>query len=260
MLQNSSFFTNNLRSVVVIGLVSFLLVFAFRTEAETNNTQRPLFRINSGNVPPYTSVDADGFENLLARKLLARLGYRSVFNSVPSQRGLQNINNGVDDFILSRIAGLQQWYPNILPIDEVVVEWNFVVFVRDDSNIQINNWGDLKPYNVAYVNGWKIFDKKITHYKSIKKVHLAAQLFKLLETGRIDVAAYAYHPGLHILRKNNITGIKVLSPPLARKKKYFYIHKKHAALEKKFAAELRNMKKDGTYKKLYFQTMPASMK
>lgn len=52
------------------------------------------------------------------------------------------------------------------------------------------------------------------------------------------------------LKKMNLTDVKVLSPPLATKKMYMYLNKKHKGLALKVAESLKEMKRDGSYDRI----------
>lgn len=205
-----------------------------------------IFKINAPVNPPAKTKNNDGFEDLLAIELYTRLGFKPVITSVPAQRGLLNLNQGIDDGILTRVAGLEKNYPNIVQMNEHANERDYIAFARR-KDIKINNWDDFEPYNVAMINGWKIFEKNIKKYKSLVKVRGPEQLFNLLASERVDVVVYARTAGDWMLKKMNLKDIHAIEPPLAKKKKYFYLHKRHAHLVPKADAIMRQIKEDGTY-------------
>lgn len=234
-------------------VIAFLFIPLY---GQANNvTSKPTLNIStSQSMPPYVTDNRNGFEDLLAKELYSRLGYSIVIHHIPSERGLKNLNDGVDDGILSRIGGLSEFYPNIIQMNETAVEWRFAAFVKREG-IQLKSWADFSPYHVGLVRGWKIFEHNIKHYKSLTKVREASQLFKLLDSDRVDVVVYALRPGLSIINTLGIDGIHVLKPVLANKKKYFYVSKKHKLLIPKADAELRRIKMDGTYDRLFKATV-----
>ncbi|MGD9385579.1 MAG: transporter substrate-binding domain-containing protein, partial [Thioalkalispiraceae bacterium] len=113
----------------------------------------------------------------------------------------------------------------------------------------------LENYDVAYITGWKIFDKNVKKYRSLIKVRGPEQLFTLLEKKRVEVVLYAHEAGNYLVKKLKLTDIKPLEEPLANKQKYFYLHKRHAQLVPKANAVLRQLKKDGIYDELKRQTL-----
>lgn len=239
--------------VLKASLIAALICVSFQGLAEETGNSLS-FNVNSGIFPPYTTEDRDGFEDLLANELYKRLGFKAIFNVAPGERGLVNVNQGLDDGILSRIAGLENIYKNILPINEVAVEWRFVAFTNK-GDVQIKNWQDFEKYDVAYLTGWKIFDINIKKYRTLTRVFKTKQLFKLLVENRVDVVAYALQPGIWFIKNMGIVGVHALQPNLATKKKYFYVHKKHKELIPRAVEVLKNIKEDGTYRKLYNTVM-----
>jgi polar amino acid transport system substrate-binding protein len=213
-----------------------------------------VFHINTPLHPPTTTRNHDGFEDMLAMELFGRLGFKNIhIDIVPAERGLLNLNNGIDDAILTRVAGLEKTYPNIVRIPEVANMRGYTAFTQ--AHIKIKNWDDLKDYDVAYINGWKIFDNNVTKYRSLTKVRGPEQLFRLLEKKRVDVVLYGHDAGMYMLKKLGMKNIKPVEPALANKKKYFYVNKKHADLIPMANRILRQIKQDGSYEKLKQKTM-----
>lgn len=212
-----------------------------------DNAANKIFSINSPVHPPAVTKNHDGFEDHLAIELFTRMGLKPEINTVPAERGLINLNQGVDDAILSRVAGLEKNYPNIVMITEVANERKYIAFAR--KNITITSWDDFKDYDVAYINGWKIFDKNIKQCRSLIKVRGPDQLFYLLDKDRVDVILYGLAAGQWMIAKLGLKNIRPIHPPLANKKKYFYLHKRHAQLVPKANETLRQIKMDGTYEK-----------
>ncbi len=215
-------------------------------------TTQKVFRINAPIVPPYTSADENGFEDLLIKEIYTQLGFRVMIIHVPAERGLVNLNMGIDDGIMSRIGGLEKVYPNIIPFNEVAYEAHYVAFARN-KDIKITDWESLKPYRVALVTGWKIFEINVKKYKSLNKVRRPKQLFQLLDSGRVDIVLYRLLAGLWEINNLGLKNIHPLKPAFAKRKKYFYVHKKHKQLIPQADKVLRELKEKGIYKKLYRQ-------
>ncbi|UCD33325.1 MAG: transporter substrate-binding domain-containing protein [Desulfobacterales bacterium] len=228
-----------------------LSCIAGQVYADSNSTIKA-FSINTPLHPPATTKKHDGFEDLLAMELFSRLGFKPEIHIVPAERGLINLNQGIDDAILTRGAGLEKIYPNIVRITEVANERKYIAFARKD--IKLNSWDDLEKYDVAHINGWKIFDRNVKKYKSSIKVRGPEQLFYLLDKDRVDVVLYGLSAGQWMIRKLEIKNVRPIYPPLANKQKFFYLNKKHAALIPRANEVLRQIKQDGTYAKLRQQT------
>lgn len=239
----------NSRIKIILLLSSFLFAGIVLGSKENQ-----YLTINTSLIPPYTTSEGTGFEDLLATEVYKRIGYDINIIYTPSARALSNINSGIDDGCMSRVEGLEKLYPNMIHMDEHAVEWKFVAFTKR-NDIQINSWQELKDYNVAYINGWKIFELNVKHYKTLKRVRDPNQLYKMLESGRADVVLHALRPGKWTINSLGLSGIRASTPSLAVRKKYFYLNKKHEKLLKLANQALIEIKHDGTYKRLYDQAI-----
>jgi polar amino acid transport system substrate-binding protein len=77
-------------------------------------------------------------------------------------------------------------------------------------------------------------------------------MFRMLDSGRIDLALYTRADGIALIRSLGLSSIAPLSPPLKDVDMYLYLNKKHEALVPQIAQALREMKADGTYNKIMF--------
>jgi len=191
--------------------------------------------------------------------MFLRIGIDAKTVLLPSERSLISANSGVDDGNIARIKGIEKKYINLVMVPEKIIDFDFVVFTKN-TNIQINNWEDLRSYNVAFINGWKFFEKRVTQYKSLVRVKDSIQLFELLSHDRVDVVLYDLWSGLWQARQVQTKGILYLNPPLARVELYLYLNKKHQNLVPALAKVLKQMKQDGTYKLIYEQSLNALLK
>ncbi len=211
-------------------------------------------RINASQAPPYHTTQGDGFEDQIAKEIYRRLGYDIEIHDVPAARGLQLLDEGLDDGTLARNPNMSLLYPNLIQIDESVLQRTYVAFTRDPAFVA-KTWEDLAPYRLGFVNGWKILERNIQKAASITKVTSGEQLFQLLNTGRIDVAVYNLWGGLMLIREMGLAGIRAAEPPLAQREVFFYLHRRHAAHAVTSAQALRKMKRDGTYDALVKQIL-----
>ncbi len=199
---------------------------------------------------PIVTPEGTGFVDLVAKEALRRIGKKIAVTNLPAERSLINANKGIEDGDLQRVGGLSKKYPNLIQVGEPFRTAEFSVFTKQE-NFTPKGWKSLEPYNVGFLNGWKILEANVKNVKSITKVAGAGQLFALLENGRADVVIYAKWQGIHMIRKLGLKGIRILEPPLVKKPMFMYLHKKYKDLAPKIAAALRDMKSDGTYQDLY---------
>jgi len=203
---------------------------------------------------PISTRESDGFVDRVVTEAVERTGYRLRIVHLPAERALINANRGIDDGALHRVAGLTRTYHNLVQVKESTFTMSFVAFTRN-PDIRIRNWADLKNYSVGIITGWKILEKNIPPGTLLVKVRNPQQLFFLLQQNRIDVILYGKWQGLHYLKINNITGVRMLAPPLAEEHMYVYFNKKYAYLAPKFSKALRDMKRDGSWQRIYMDTL-----
>ncbi|MDJ0932176.1 transporter substrate-binding domain-containing protein [Breoghania sp.] len=151
--------------------------------------------------------------------------------------------------VCPRIAQYSEIYPDLLPIREPAIVFEFVAFTRD-GDIRIHDWEELGDYSVGHLTGSVILTRNAQQYAgSVTVVKNVNQLFRLLdlELGRIDVVLIERWTGLYMLKTLGCKGIHMQQPALERQPLYFSVNRQHATLVPRIEAALREMKSDGTY-------------
>jgi len=205
--------------------------------------------INTTGKRPLNTPDQTGFMDKVVAEAFRRSDLTLKTIQLPAERGLINANQGIEDGEMSRIAGLEKSYPNLLRVPEVIMDWEFHAF--SEQNIKLSNgWSDLSSHSVAFINGWKILEKNVPAQTEITKVKDPDQLFRLLEKQRTQVVIYERWAGLRFIKQRQLKKIRLVEPALARRKMYMYLHKKHQDLIPRLTKALKDMKRDGTYNRL----------
>lgn len=211
--------------------------------------------LSSGVLAPYTTPQRQGFLDQLIAAVFREVGVEAELLIYPTatERGMLNANEGVDDGLAMRIAGLEKQYPSLIRVPEEVAVNDFVA-ITTQHRFPTPNWEALSPYVVSYIIGWKVFEAHVPKGKELTLVRDAEQLFTLLDKGRADVALYERWQGLATTRAMGLK-VQVMEPPLVRTRMYIYLHKKHAALVPRVAEALVKLKKNGTYQRLHDATL-----
>jgi polar amino acid transport system substrate-binding protein len=211
-------------------------------------------RLNTGVGAPYIQANGKGFLDLLVPEIFRRLGLAAeAVGYSASERAMINANNGLDDGIAMRIKGLGAAYPNLLRVEEKVIDNEFVAYsIRHD--FRTTGFDTLKPYQVGYIVGWKVFEARLDPAYRVTRVQDADQLFNLLGNDRADVVLFERWQGNWLIRQRALPA-KLLLPPLVSTEMFMYLHKKHAHLVEPAAAALRAVKADGTYRRLFEQSL-----
>jgi len=210
--------------------------------------------LTTGGAPPLTAApNHPGFLSELAKALFKRIGVEVEVTTVPTERSLINVNSGIDDGDLFRVAGVEAEYPNVIRVPEKIMDNDFVAFTKR-TDIRIRGWADLQPYSVAYTTGWKIYDRNVKGVQELVTTPSINGLPSLLDKNRVDVILMDRWQGQWVLRQTGHQFI-LQEPPLARVEIFMYLNKKHAALVPRLAQALQDMKADGSYKKIYDATL-----
>jgi polar amino acid transport system substrate-binding protein len=207
------------------------------------------FSFNTADQSPYSTKENDGVYDRIIIEVFQTLGKTVKINRLPSARSLENVNNGLDDGEYARIAGLTATFPNLRIVNEKLLDFAFTAFVRNPE-LQINDWNGLAGYHIAFINGWKIYETEVKAAASILKVSTEAELFSLLANGRIDIALYERHRGLHYLRSHKMESIYPLEPPLAVKGMHIYLNSRHESMIPAVDQALHSFKQTPDYRHL----------
>jgi polar amino acid transport system substrate-binding protein len=212
------------------------------------------FIFNTSTGAPYTTADRNGFQDRVVGEAFKRIGLKArveVYEA--SARALINANQNVDQGVAMRIHGLNKKYPNLIRIEEPIIENDFVAY-SIDADFPTTGWQSLEPYILAYIHGWLVFERNLVDGQQKHAVKKPEQMFSMLGKGRVDLVLYERWQGLEMARHSGIS-VKVLEPPLASVDMYMFIHKDYAELAPKLADALRSMKADGTYQLIFDQTL-----
>lgn len=214
--------------------------------------------LTSGVLAPYTTPDRTGFLDQIIKVLFQEVGLEAELLIYPTatERGMLNANEGVDDGLAMRVAGLEKQYPNLIRVPEPIAINDFVA-ITTRHRFDTSKWESLEPYVVSYIIGWKVFEYNVPKAKERTLVRDADQLFTLLARDRADVVLYERWQGLLKTREMGLK-VQVMEPPLKRTPMYIYLHKKHADLVPRVAQALSRLKQNGTYAKIHDATLAAS--
>jgi polar amino acid transport system substrate-binding protein len=215
-----------------------------------------VIELNTTTYPPLSTPEQQGFLDRIVKEALARLGITMKTVRLPAERALIDANHGILDGEISRVAGLENIYPNLVRIPEKLMDLEFTLFSRHVVHLELEpRWQALTPYSTAIINGWKILENNMPAGAEVTKVKSPMQLFNLLNLDRVDLIIYERWGGMALIKEMNVSNIRRLTPPLVVKGMYMYLNKKHQALVPRLNDALRQIKQDGTYQRIYKQTL-----
>lgn len=147
---------------------------------------RPSLALSIGTLPPLASSPARvGFIDALAREFFDRVGIDVTLTALRFERPLIHANAGLEDGDPFRASGFEVEYPNLVQVPERIMDLDFVAYALR-AEVQVRDWNDLSRYSVAYVTGWKIFERN-AKAADLTTVRGLDRLFPLLAAGRVDV-------------------------------------------------------------------------
>jgi polar amino acid transport system substrate-binding protein len=139
-------------------------------------------------------------------------------------------------------------YPNLIQVPEVISPIKLLVFSKSLS-FRINGVEGLQPYRVGILLGRKELEDKVVGVKSLIKFSTDAEIIDALERNQIDLGIIEKSQGLLLIQSH--ADIKALQPALFQDGCYLYLNRKHSSWVPLFAAELKKMKQDGSWKKIF---------
>jgi polar amino acid transport system substrate-binding protein len=210
----------------------------------------PKLVLNTSYTTPITAPDKSGVLDLFYKELFKRLGGEFEIQYLPAERALTNANKGIDDGDVCRIFGLDEKYPNLVRVPEMIMQYEHVIFSHK-VDFKVNGPDDLKPYDVGVVKGWKIIEWNTTSARTVTLVDSGEQLFAMLAEGRIDLAIIERMTGMMHINSLDLKNISILEPAFLAGDWYLYLHKKHQNLVPVIAEEIRRMKDDGSLQRIF---------
>jgi polar amino acid transport system substrate-binding protein len=209
--------------------------------------------LNDVNEPPLTTPEHTGFLDVIAMEAFRRVGVELRLVKLPAERALLLANDGLQDGDLTRIAGLEEQYPNLVRVPEKLIDWDFAAFSKDASIPA--DFEAIRRRSAGLIKGWKIYEQNMAGAVHVTTVDDPEQLFRLLDRDRIDVALYVRWMGLALIQKQSLKNIRLLEPPLASRAMYVYLNKRHAELVPKLAEAMRALKREGFYRRIYHEKL-----
>lgn len=201
-------------------------------------------------------VNQKGVATLMAGRILkqayAELNIDFEFRELPNKRALNSANNGETDGEFLRIAGLEGEYPNLVMVPVSIGYVDVVVYTKK-TEFEVKGWQSLRPYSIGFVRGFKQAEAR-TKGMDVHEVTTVEQAFRKLDRGRTDVVVDS-RSTQYRLKSLNVSGIRILEPPLDQLVMYHYLNRRHKLLAAKLEAVLKRMERDGESKKIMEQAV-----
>ena len=205
-----------------------------------------------------TSEGFQGTDRLLIRRSIGSGSFGMVFEAFDHHRqgvvALKTLTHMGPEALLQfkrefrALADLS--HPNLVRVPERLISVSFVAFARDERITLDNGFASLRPWRVAFIQGWKMYEAEAAGARVVHRVDQAEQLFRMLDHDRIDLALYTLADGQALARHLGLARVRAIVPSLADADMYLYLNRRHEALVPRLAQALRDMKSDGTHARL----------
>ncbi len=188
----------------------------------------------------------------------SRLGHRVRIISLPSERSLIETNAGNFDGEVSRVQGFdfENRYPNLMLVPEQLSTVNVAAFAVDPK-AEFDGWPGLARSSdfIAYRRGDKIIEARLSRYADPSKIIPAKDLVhgaRLLVSGRAAVLITSPEIFAGVLQMEEFRDAAIHRiGDMESVDAYPVLHIDHADLAPKLAGVLREMKRDGSYYRIF---------
>ena len=232
----------------------FFFILTFSTVAGAQD----VLTFNTMESAPYQSVEMEneGYLVALTREAFRRKGYELIVKFVPWKRAIEETKHSDVDGIIG--AWFEEQRTNSFAYTHAIGKSTLVFLQRSDNDIVFETLEDLKGYRVGTVAGY-IYTDSFDNAKFLNKVvgRSTALNVRALLYQRIDITPEVEEVVHYILKKkypDHVGQIKRAGEPLAVHSIYNIISKnnpRHQQLVTDFNKGLQEMKRDGTYKRIY---------
>jgi polar amino acid transport system substrate-binding protein len=238
------------RGAIVRRVLPALFCAVLAVAAGADDT--PVFEISTSYQNLLSNSNGTGMLDRIMREAFSRVGMDARIVFTRTDKSLADVNAGLLDGELNRIAGMEQAYPNLVRVPEPNMTMHFVAFAKEDYDT--SSWESIRNRYIGIVRGWKILERNTDGFPHVLLVPTETELFRMLHKDRLDMALYAKLTGYAAVKSMGYGEIHHLDPPLASREMYLYVHESHEDLVDDIAEALGSMKADGTYDQIVHET------
>lgn len=199
----------------------------------------------------HTSVRGLIFKDILT-EAYQKIGISVTVTPYPARRGLEHANIGKLDGEAGRLEHISSQYPNLIMIPVPIFLNKMVAFTKN-TEIQITDWADMRPYNITSMIGLKYTESKLEGFEHVELVTTIQQAFKKLDVGRADIVVFSLFDGVNIINKLSLQGVRPIT--FEQIPSYHFLHNKHSKIVPAITVVLRSMEREGRLKEIISEYM-----
>ncbi len=233
-----------------VGLVAGILFSIFPAHSQPARSQpTPFYIVADANPNTYGSRWA----SLIYTEAFKRLGIPFQLDHYTLKRRSVQADDGSVDGEASRVYGYGATHPNLIRVEESVMDFNFALFTANPA-VRVQQLEDLRSSAnllVEYRRGILMCEntlKPLVPPERISDVTTEEQGVKKLLAGRTDLYCDIDVFVLQLLHSpefKNATNVRKVFDLGKSVPTYPYLHRKHAELAPRLAAVLKKMKAEG---------------
>jgi polar amino acid transport system substrate-binding protein len=175
------------------------------------------------------------------------MGMTIEVQSYPAERAAVVANSGATAGVLTRMEGLEKFYPNLVRVPVPVTYLDMMAFTRN-RDLKVSGWESLRPYHIVYMRGNKLAEQK-TAGMDVKTVTSPEQAFRMLMAGRADVVVEPRDLWFE-MKRMNVAEVQMREPPLVSIPTYHYLNKRYEGYVQRLASILKRLHGSGTFKRI----------
>ena len=217
-----------------------------------------IFRMAASHLPGGSQPDGKGAVDIIAVEAFRRIGVEFETIFLPGKRAKAMVNSGDFDGNLTGTPTLGASLPNAIMVPEHALSVDFVAISRN-AGARLSGWDELSQYPVAYVRGHKLFDRHVKNTGDrlvlMNDYAILGNFFlrRSLDHGGVEFFLMSRTLAPNVFADEIGRTLFVVEPPLKTITVHFYIHKRYPDLVPRLDKVLREMRRDGTIKRLLAQ-------
>ncbi len=193
-------------------------------------------------------VIGSGVFKAINTEIYKRMGIEVKFKVTPLERALYLSNACITDGEMGRTQGILFEFENLRMVPTPIMDLKIHVYTKDENNI-IKDLDNLSEYSIGILKGIKSVEE-ITRGMDVYTANSAADLFKILEKGRVDIVITADIFPKSVIENLEIDNIIKIEPQIFKLKLYHMLNKKHEVLIPQLDKVINEMIDDGTMQKI----------
>lgn len=242
-------------TAIITALVVAVLAMTLFAGCGSNTSDQKVLRVGAETTfPPFEFSDNDkyvGFDLDLTKAIADKLGYKYEFKSMGFDALIPALKTGDINVIASGINPTPERAKQVIFSEPYFTEGGFITLVNK-GNTTIKSLDDLQGKTIVVQIGTVPVDiaKNIPGTK-VKEVDSNAQLFTELKAGTADAAILDNAVAMYYLNNGAKEELKTVGKPVQPEPYVMAFRQDDTSLQKEVNRALAELKKDGTYDKIY---------